>query len=77
MKVSSGKFTLDWMPLNGSNLITEQGVIPKGYDLVITEKESLLESAMVLYGWDEVGVYDSTFDNPVYGFMSNLEIGLI
>ena len=28
------------------------------------------ETAMVLLGWDEVGLFDSEFTNPVYAFMA-------
>jgi len=28
------------------------------------------ETAMVLLGWDEVGLFDSEFTNPVYAFCS-------
>jgi len=41
--------------------------IPTGHDLVVLEKGDP-DSALVLYGFDEVGIFDSQFTNPVYGF---------
>ena len=43
--------------------------IPVGKDLVIAEQGNEEDTALVLYGWDEVGTMDSNFTNPVYGFM--------
>ena len=48
--------------------------IPNGYDLIVVEKSDIdnnkLDTAMVLYGYDEIGLYDSNFTNPVYGYLS-------
>ena len=38
-------------------------------DYVVMEKGKP-ETAMVLLGWDEVGLFDSEFTNPVYAFCS-------
>ena len=40
-----------------------------GFDLVFTERDDIAESAMTLYGFDEVGLFDNQFTNPVYGFL--------
>lgn len=44
--------------------------VPSGYDIVIREKgdESNM-SASVLYGFDEIGLFDDEFSNPEYGFL--------
>ena len=48
--------------------------IPSGYDLIIVEKSDVdngtFDSAMVLYGYDEIGLYDDDFTNTVYGYLS-------
>ena len=54
------------------NIRTYQGGIPSGYDLVVYEdgdEETIINSAATLYGFDEVGMFDSDFENPKYGFM--------
>lgn len=48
---------------------TFEGSIPTGQDLVVAEKGNETESALVLLGFDEIGMLDSEFKNPVYGFM--------
>ena len=65
-----------------TNVFTEidnnfEGTIPPGTDLVVVEMDDVLngtfESAMVLYGFDEVGMFTETtsqFVSPVYGFLS-------
>ena len=45
-------------------------MIPPGEDLVVFEKGDT-ESALVLYGFDEIGMFDSDFTNPTYGFTTN------
>ena len=67
---------------NMTNVFTEidnnfEGTIPSGADLVVVEMDDVLngtfESAMVLYGFDEVGMFTETtmqFVSPVYGFLS-------
>ena len=51
------------------NINTFEGSIPSGFDLVIAEENNVVDSAMVLYGFDEVGMFDAEFTNPVYGFL--------
>lgn len=46
---------------------TFNGSIPTGKDLVVFEKNNPA-SALVLYGFDEVGMFDHQFKNPIYGF---------
>lgn len=48
---------------------TYRGSIPSGKDLVIAEKGNEEDTALVLYGFDEVGDMDGDFKQPVYGFM--------
>ncbi len=38
-------------------------------ELVVAEQGNELNTALVLYGWDEVGLYNHEFINPVYGFI--------
>ena len=53
-----------------------EGTVPTGTDLVVVELDDVLngsfESALVLYGFDEVGSFTETtmeIVNPVYGFL--------
>ena len=53
-----------------------EGGVPVGTDLVVVELDDVLngsfESALVLYGFDEVGNFtENTMEivNPVYGFL--------
>ena len=46
---------------------TFTGSIPTGQELVVFEKGNP-SSALVLYGFDEVGMFDAQFENPTYGF---------
>ena len=48
---------------------TYEGTIPPGSDLVIAEKGNEEKTALILYGFDEIGDFDSEFTEPVYGFM--------
>jgi len=52
------------------NINTFAGTIPVGENLVVFEKGDP-ESALVLYGFDEIGMFDSDFSNPTYGFTTN------
>lgn len=56
------------------NLRDENGMIPVGSELAVIDRKDLmqddLDQALILYGWDEVGMFDSEFDLPVYGFIS-------
>ena len=49
------------------DIVKFQGSIPTGQDLVVFEKGNP-DTALVLYGFDEVGMFDSEFSNPTYGF---------
>ena len=40
-------------------------------DLVIFESGDF-SSAIILHGFDEIGIFDSKFKDPVYGFMNDL-----
>lgn len=46
-----------------------EGVIPTGTELVVMEKGDL-DTALILFGFDEIGMFDSEFTNPIYGFIS-------
>ena len=48
---------------------TYKGGIPQGKDLVIAEEGNEEDTALTLYGFDEVGDLDDDFERPVYGFM--------
>ena len=39
-------------------------------------KSSDIATSSLLYGYDEIGLYDSDFINPVYGYLSITEIGV-
>ena len=45
------------------------GIIPDNSDLVVTESYDPIGSAMWLSGFDEVGLFDDMFTDPVYGFI--------
>ena len=51
-----------------------EGVIPFGSDLVIFERDEPTSSGLVLYGFDEVGLFDHNFRNPQYCFESHTDI---
>ena len=55
------------------NINTFTGMIPPGEDLVVFEAGDT-ESALVLYGFDEIGMFDSDFKNPTYGFTTNYPV---
>ena len=44
------------------------GRVPVGHDLVVMEKGDL-DSALVLMGFDEIGMFDNMFKKPVYTFL--------
>ena len=55
------------------NMATYKGGIPFGSELAIAESvrgEADLDSAMVLYGFDEVDDYAPEFKNPVVGIIT-------
>ena len=45
------------------------GTIPTGFDLTVYEQGTPPEDGMVCYGFDEVGMFDSEFQTPVYAFV--------
>lgn len=45
------------------------GRIPMGADLVVFEKGQDPEDGYVLYGFDEVGMFDNDFEVPQYAFV--------
>ena len=50
------------------NPATYPGGIPAGSDLVVCE-DGDIDSALTLHGFDEIGMFDSEFKNPVHGFL--------
>jgi len=50
---------------------TYSGNVPTGTDLVVAESGDVEETALVLYGFDEIGMFDDEFNNPVYGFLGD------
>ena len=58
------------------NINTFTGMIPPGEDLVVFEAGDT-ESALVLYGFDEIGMFDSDFKNPTYGFTTNVAFKMV
>ena len=53
------------------NIATYKGAIPAGKDLVVFEAGDI-DSAIILYGFDEAGMFDKDFEAPVYGFMDSI-----
>jgi hypothetical protein len=51
---------------------TYEGTVPTGYDLVIAEEGHILESALILYGFDEINLFKNDFTNPIYGFLKDI-----
>ena len=49
------------------------GSIPAGHEMVVFEKGDT-STAMTLFGFDEIGMFDHEFNNPQYGFISPREI---
>jgi len=45
------------------------GKIPAGFDLVVYENGGDPMDGCVLYGFDEVGMFDSIFNVPAYAFL--------
>jgi hypothetical protein len=52
------------------NINTIKGTIPDGYELIVHEKNGNVNDGFVLYGFDEIGMFDSEFDCPTYSFVS-------
>ena len=46
---------------------TFEGQVPAGSDLVVMQRGDE-DSAMVLYGFDEIGEFEEKITDPVYGF---------
>lgn len=44
------------------------GRVPAGYELVVMEKDDI-DTAMCLFGFDEIGMFDNMFCIPQYAFM--------
>lgn len=42
---------------------------PNGHDLVIHERGADPDDGYVLYGYDEIGLFDFDFTNPAYSFV--------
>jgi hypothetical protein len=49
------------------------GRIPSGHELIVMEKDKI-ETAMTLFGFNEIGMFDHEFENPQYGFINPREI---
>mgnify|MGYP003624475983 CR=1 FL=1 len=52
------------------NIETFRGVLPVGEDLVVYERGEDPCDGLVLYGFDEVGLYDGEFTHPEYCFIA-------
>ena len=44
------------------------GRIPVGHELVVMEKGEI-NTAMTLFGFNEIGMFDNEFVNPQYAFL--------
>ena len=44
------------------------GRIPAVHELIVMEKDEI-ETAMTLFGFDEIGMFDNMFVNPQYAFL--------
>jgi len=68
------------MDFKAINVNTYEGLIPSGYDLVVVEKSKITSDsdfdATVLYGWDEVGMFEEGLIEPQYGFLKTLRDGV-
>ena len=64
---------LNFSEINHNEFNDNHDTIPAGWDLVVVEKSAVdngtYDSAMTLYGYDEIGLYNSDFNNPVYGYL--------
>ena len=54
--------------------IRNENIIPNGQHLAVIERSDFYkdddDQAFILYGWDEVGMFDSDFKDPIYVFIS-------
>ena len=55
------------------NIYTYKGSVPEDADLVVYEKGTNPLDGYVLYGFDEIGMFDSEFKAPAYAFCSGDE----
>ena len=49
-----------------------KGIIPVNHDLVIFERDGAThfdKNVTVLYGFDEIGLFDHEYKNPTYAFI--------
>jgi hypothetical protein len=44
------------------------GRIPTDHELIVMEKDEI-DTAMTLFGFDEIGMFDNMFVNPQYAFL--------
>ena len=44
------------------------GRIPAGHELIVMEKGEI-NTAMTLFGFNEIGMFDNEFVNPQYAFL--------
>jgi hypothetical protein len=49
------------------------GSIPAGHEMVVFERGDT-STAMTLFGFNEIGMFDHEFENPQYGFINPREI---
>ena len=47
------------------------GRIPTGHELIVMEKDEI-DTAMTLFGSDEIGMFDNMIVNPQYAFLEVL-----
>ena len=60
--------------MNAPNVIpfnpnTFEGIVPTGYDIVVYEKNEDPNDGLVLYGFDELGMFEEEFNSPCYCFL--------
>jgi hypothetical protein len=51
------------------NINEFEGMIPVGYNLVVYEAKEDPMDGFVLYGFDEIGLYDNNFKVPAYAMV--------
>lgn len=65
--------SLSFSEINHNEFNDNHDTIPAGWDLVVVESvdvaDGTFESAITLYGYDEIGLFDNDFDIPVYGYL--------
>jgi hypothetical protein len=54
--------------------LKDENIIPQGQYLAVIERSDFYkddcDQALILYGWDEVGAFNSEFKDPIYVFIS-------